>query len=562
MRTPVQRLMSQLHMEMERPMEVPGSPRILAEFLGREVVFGPIHSDVRISVTSRGITIDRLGFLRPLAAKLPKQFRFSDLHSDGQTIYLNDESGTHASRLVVGRAVPIIHEILGILDRDRHVPLVAFAGSGITQIGMPVPGTVLLGANGLMLVPRAFPSARSLRRFHHPLDHLHAVRAMPGGLELLVARFSEPRFQVFSEDLTPRQFGDWWSHVFRTPTSTSMERLPVLWLTEGGLLSKADLNLIPGGIHINSATGPMRAIESAGVHVEVERWATTSSGVVRGELRIRGQTHKIWMLGGKGDYNILSQHLRKSSKTIWGNDVEVRRWRRCEGRWNAARLVVRGETEVLLDKVEVEVTTSGFKLHHHEPELTEALERLGGRRMELQLESNLVKLAVRVVHQGEAETEDHAADRSWPFTQALYPLGAGPNRVSPGQNAFEADSLDPDMVAIFLPRTLREVCGHLANLSATGASVLLETTPTLRGSVVRLAMGAGSGQEMRLQGEVTELKRDPDGGCTLQMSFTALDEKLRARLQREVLRFERDAIRAREAIQQARFDAVEDTNAA
>ncbi len=543
-------------------MEVPGSPRILAEFLGREVVFGPIHSDVRISLASRGITIDRLGFLRPLAAKLPKQFRFRDLHSDGDTVFLNDPSGGYSSRLVVGRAVPIIHEILGILDRDRHIPLVAFPGSGVTRIGMPVPGTVLLGANGLMLMPRAFPSVRSLRRFHHSLDHLHAVRATPGGLELLVARFGEPRFQLFSDDLTPRQFGDWWSHVFRTPRSKSMERLPVLWLSESGLLSKADLHLVPGGIQIESATGPVRSTESAGVHVEVERWATTSAGVVRGELRIRGKTHKIWMLGGQGDYNVLSHHLRKSSKTIWGNDVEVRHWRRCEGRWNAARLVVRGETEVFLDKVELEVTPSGFKLHHHEPELTEALERLGGKRLELQLESNLVKLAVRVVHQGEVERDAHAPESFWPFTQALYPLGAGPSRVSPGQNAFEADSLDPDMVAVFLPRTTREVSGHLANLSATGASVLLGATPKLRGSVVRLAMGAGSGQEMRLQGEVLRLKSEPDGSCMLHMSFTALDEKLRARLQREVLRFERDAIRAREAMEQAMVDAAEDTNAA
>jgi hypothetical protein len=533
-------------MVVERTMAESGNRRFLLELKGREVVYGPLHSEARIALGSKGIFIDRLGLLGPFAAELPHRFQFRDLRSDGQAVYLTDGSSERSSRIVVGRAVPVINEILGILDRDRSDPLVAFPGSGLTKIGMSVRGTVLLGSKGLMLVPRAFPGIRSVRRFRHPLEHLHGVRGTTEGLELLIAGFTDPRLQLYSEDWTPSLFGDWWSNVFRTPMSKSMERLPVLWLTENGLLAKAEVHLVSGGLGIESATGPVRSILSAGVHIEVERWATTPDGILRGELRIRGKTHKIWMLGGKGDGHVLRNHLQKCARTIWRNDVDLQQWRRCVGRWHAARLVVRGEVEVVLNKVEVEVTLDGFTLHHHEPELTEALDRLGGRHVELVLESNLVKLGVRVVHQGAVSDAERDPESGWSHSQLLYPLGAGPRRVAPGQNAFDSEAQDPNVVALYLPRTFQEVSGRLVTLSAVGASVTLDRVPKLRGSILRLAMGAASSREMRLQAELQWVKRNGNGGCTVMLRFMALDEKLRSRLQREVLRFERDAIRARE----------------
>ena len=55
----------------------------------------------------------------------------------------------------------------------------------------------------------------------------------------------------------------------------------------------------------------------------------------------------------------------------------------------------------------------------------------------------------------------------------------------------------------------------------------------------------GVGTRAAAAGEVQSVRREPEGGCTITVRFTALDEKLRARLQREVLRFEREAIRAK-----------------
>ncbi|HCH65816.1 MAG: hypothetical protein CL927_05955 [Deltaproteobacteria bacterium] len=526
-----------------------GVPRFLVELKGREVVYGPLQSDVRIGLASGGLTVDRLGLLRPLAANLKHRFRYREIESDGEALFLTDESGAYASRILSGNTVPLIQEVLRILDRDRSTPLLAFPGSGLTALGMSIHGTLLLGARGMLLIPSAFPGLRALQQFAYPIDHLHAVQARAGGLELLMARHREPQFQVHSDELTLSRFGDWWSHVCRRPMSKSMERLPVLWLTEDGILSKAEVQLVTGGIGIESATGPVRSLQSAGVHIEVERWVTTPGGIVRGEVRIRGQVHKFWMLGGRGDYNILARHLRKCAQTIWGHDVNVHDWRRCDGRWNAARLVVRGQSEVLLNRVELRITPNGFILNHHEPELTEALERLGGMHLELQLESNLVKLGVRVAHQGEIASEDRDPDSPFPFSQALYPLGSGPSRLSNHQNAFDADTSGPNTVALYLPRTFREVSGRLVNLSADEASVVLSRKPTLRGSSVRLAMGTVAGRELRLQAEIQKVQHRASGECTLVLRFIALDEKLRARLQREVLRFEREAIRARDELE-------------
>ena len=226
----------------------------------------------------------------------------------------------------------------------------------------------------------------------------------------------------------------------------------------------------------------------------------------------------------------------------------MKQWRRCEGRWDAARLVVRGQSEVYLEKVEIELTPTGFRLHHHEPELSEALAQLGGMQIELHLESNLVKLGIRVANQGEVPTDERDPDSSFPFALSLYPLGTGPSRLATRQNAFDADTSGPNTVALYLPRTFREMRGRLENLSAEEATVWIRREPTLRGSSLRIAIGTASGRELRLQAEVQSVRREPEGGCTITVRFTALDEKLRARLQREVLRFEREAIRAKGAL--------------
>ena len=526
-------------------MENSGVPGFLVELKGREVVYGPLHSDVRIGLASGGLTIDRLGLLRPLAAKLKHRFQYRELETDGADLYLTDGTGHRASRIITGRTVPIIQQVLGILDRDRSMPLLSFPGTGLTSLGMSVRGTILLGARGLLMVPQAFPGFRSIQQFTHPISRIHAARGIDGGVELTLARQSEPQFELHSDELTVSRFGDWWSYVCRRPISKSMERLPLLWLTEDGTISKAEVQLVDGGISIESTTGSVRSLESAGVHIEVERWVTTTGGIVRGEFRIRGRIHKVWMLGGKADYNVFARHLQKCAQTIWGNDVDVKQWRRCEGRWDAARLVVRGLAEVFLEKVELELTPTGFRLHHHQPELVQSLTRLGGMHIELHLESSLVNLGVRVANQGEVPMDERDPDSPFPYALSLYPLGTGPSRLATRQNAFGADTSGPNTVAVYLPRTFREMRGRLENLSAEEATIWLRRVPTLRGSSLRVAIGTAAGPELRLQAEIQSVRRDPEGGCSITVRFNALDEKLRARLQREVLRFEREAIRAK-----------------
>ena len=56
-------------------------PRFLAELKAREVIYGPLQSDVRLGLAPHGIAVDRLGFLRPLAAKLKHRFHYRDLDS-------------------------------------------------------------------------------------------------------------------------------------------------------------------------------------------------------------------------------------------------------------------------------------------------------------------------------------------------------------------------------------------------------------------------------------------------------------------------------------------------
>ena len=256
---------------------------------------------------------------------------------------------------------------------------------------------------------------RSIQQFAHPIDHIHA-KSTNGCIEFTLARKSEPQFEASTHDWP---VGDWWSYVCRRPISKSMERLPLLWLTEDGTISKAEVQLVDGGISIESTTGAVRSLESAGVHIEVERWVTTTGGVVRGELRIRGRLHKVWMLGGKADYNVLARHLQKCAQTIWGNDVDVKQWRRCEGRWDAARLVVRAIRSISKrsksssrPQASVCITTN------------RSYPRPGcwAGCKSVHLESNLVKLGIRVANQGEVPADERDPDRSFPFALSLYPL--------------------------------------------------------------------------------------------------------------------------------------------
>ena len=103
-------------------------------------------------------------------------------------------------------------------------------------------------------------------------------------------------------------------------------------------------------------------------------------------------------------------------------------------------------------------------------------------------------------------------------------------------------------MAVYLPKTLRELSGSLQSLSASGATVALQHLPKLRGSSLRLALGTADSRELRLQGEVVNVRRSPTGAALLTMRFTALDEKRRTLLQREVLRFERETIRANDGL--------------
>jgi hypothetical protein len=315
------------------------------------------------------------------------------------------------------------------------------------------------------------------------------------------------------------------------------KRVPVIWHDDQGVVSPGEVELLVGGLALMSTDGQERKIQSAGLHVDLEKSREYVPGTVRCTMRVRGRLHTVWFPGGVAQARKFESHLRTHSLAVWRNDLEPEPWKTCRGKWSAIRLIAPGHAEVVLRKVVSTIDSTGIQLFVEEvSDNFEAL-GLGGRHVQMVMLNGRNTVGVQAIHLG-SWFKPHATSGA-PHTIRFYPLGEGPERMPSRRSQFRLEIEEP--VAVELRHEANEVrlMGRLENLSAAGAAVCVPRGHGLLGSMILFRLPLLTGGRVQVRGEVLHVRKRRDGDSDIGVRFVMANERVRTRFQQEVLRYER-----------------------
>lgn len=523
--------------DAEAPGPAPAQWRHLYDLSAREAFLGPLAGAVRVALYDRGVGVgadDEVFFAYQDVVGLP----------GGDRVELREPGTAQPRHVLTGKGARILHKLLGILDDARRVPVVGAHADGLSPVGLPIRGIALGGAKGIVLIPGGLVGLVPNASLRLSLASVDAAVWRDGGLRLEVSGDLDPRVSIRGDHLTPTTFGDWWAAALGPPGSTEDAPLEVLWADDHEVLSPGRLELVDGGLVLRSTRGTERVLRSAGLWLEADARTTVAGGAVRMRLRVRGVTHRIWLRGGLEDAVALADHLSTCRLSAWPEDFDARTWRRCVGRWSAARVLVPGKDELVLRSPVVVSVPTGLVVCCERLHGTRQRPLPRGRRVKVELlddraglgfTSIVLDQASRCLECGGCE------DRNAGQVLALFPIGE-PERRTSRRARHRIDVVDevPVQLRQDSPRELWR--GLLHNLSAEGAGVVLDGPGPPLGSVVELRMPIDEAGVVQVCAETLHTTPDGPDAVRLGLRFTYPTERVRSLFQREVLRFERRAL--------------------
>ena len=480
---------------------------------------------------------------RHLAGAGETLFAFRDVRrcpgADSVELWIPGEAAARTT--LSGKGARILSEVLAILDPAREVPVVGAHADGLSPVGLPIRGIALGGARGILLIPVGLVGLVPNASLTLPLETLDAALWSDGALRLEVSGELDPRVRLQGDHLTPTSFGDWWAAAAGPTGVDSDAPLEVLWADDARVLSPAKLDLVDGGVVVRSTRGPDRGLRSAGLWLEASGSTDVAGGAVRVRLHVRGAAHTMWLRDGSPAARALRRHLAATRLSAWPEDFESGTWRRATGSWSAARVMVPGTDELVLRRPLVVSVSTGLVLCCAHVDGTRLRPLPRGHRVKVELlddRSGLRFTAIvldqspRCVSCGGCEAETAGQ------VLALFPTGV-PERRTSRRARHRVEVPDTVPVQLRSDDPERGWCGHLHNLSAEGAGVVLEGDGPPVGAVVELRLPVGLAGVASVRAELLHTTADGPTTVRLGLRFVHPTERVRALFQREVLRVER-----------------------
>lgn len=534
----------------------------------REALLGPLAGSVRIALYDRGVGVLHDGVLVRQDSGNEAFFAFQHVRGQpgGDAVELFVPGEASPRHILSGNGARILSKVLSILDDTRQVPMVGAQAEGLSPVGLSIRGIALGGAKGIVLIPRGLVGLVPNASLGLPLASLDSAVWHDSALRLEVSGDLDPRVSIHDDHLNPTTFGDWWAAALGPSPESDDGPLEVLWADEERTLSPAQVELVEGGLVVRSTRGPARLLRSAGLWLEGNTGTPISGGGFRVRLRVRGEQHDLWFRGGRPAARAFTDHLASCRLSAWPEDFESQTWRRCVGRWTAARVLVPGRDELVLRSPIVVSVPTGLVLCCQRIESTRMRPLPRGRRVKVELLQDRAGLGFTSIVLDQAPSclscggcDEQKAGQ----VLALFPIGE-PERRTSRRARHRVDVVDVvDEVPVQLRHGDPEQRwnGHLHNLSAEGAGVVLGRSRPPLGTVVEVRMPVEEAGVVQVRAEMLHATPDGPDSVRLGLRFVYPTERVRSLFQREVLRFERRALAlARKETVQTE-DEVEQTDA-
>jgi hypothetical protein len=506
----------------------------LLELHGHEVVYGPLYEPMLVRLHSRGVSIQRTGLLRSLFGSETLCFRYAQVASHGNSTLLSSLDEDRLPIEVTGAVSRLIHLLLGILDDARAAPIVASTGSCPTRMGFEVQGVVLGGPGGLLVVPSGLFGLLTGGTVQIAIEQLRGVTRRGSDLVVQTVHPSAQRVFMGGDQLTLQGFARWWARTVCVPSAPGDLPLPVLWeQVEDGVVRTARIVRRPWGIRIRADD---RSSETAysGLRIHVE--AESPGGPLA--FTAKGHGHRVWFLGGPAHEQALRAHLAAVRFESRRSDYVPTNWKSCSGDWLSARLYEPGVGERLVHSPRVDVTPTDLILRCDASTFGPGLSDLSRRHVQLELANPRRRLAIRCVFR-RAELVQ-AEDPSEPphLAVSLLPLGPGPEQLPSRRELVRVEPVAPLEAQLEGLPDSRVLRGTLVDLSSGGAQLLLPEEVAPSGHVLYTSFTTADGRKLRVAGEVVHCSKR-DAGFGVGICFTNQSERVRTRLQREVLLLQR-----------------------
>lgn len=533
-------------MASESAAAAPIEWRHLYDLSAREALLGPLAGSVRISLYDRGVGVQHDGVLVRQGSDDEAFFPFHHVHSQpgGDTVELRVPGEASPQHTLSGKGARILSKVLSILDDNHRVPVVGAKAEGLSPVGLPIHGIALGGAKGIVLIPSGLVGLVPNASLRLPLASLDAARWEEGALSLTVSSDLDPRVRIQGDHLSPTTFGDWWAAALGEVEETDDNVLEAVWADAEQTLSPARVALVEGGLVVQSSRGPERQLRSAGLWLEADGRTDVAGGGVRVRLVVRGVRHELWLRGGRAAALALVDHLAGCRLSAWPEDFDAKTWRRCVGRWSAARVLVPGKDELVLRSPIVVSVSTGLVLCCDRLDGTRHRPLPRGRRVKVELiddRSGLGFTAIVLDQSPSCLSCGGCDDQKAGQVLALFPTGQ-PERRTSRRARHRIEVVDEVPVLLRHDDSQGRWEGLLHNLSAEGAGVVLGRSWPPIGSVVELRMPVEEAGLVQVRAEMLHATPEGPDNVRLGLRFTYPTERVRSLFQREVLRFERRAL--------------------
>jgi len=547
----------------------------LVDVSARELWLGPLQADVNIRIYSRGIGVERVGPARFFRGGRPalERFPFSKLDSDEALESVRAEPGDGGKgRTLVGRGASSLHTLLSVMDGPRSVPVSALRGARHNFLGGMANGTILAASKGLMFIPEPGASGWLASRTPLRAEDLSHVDGTNGAIRIWSQTSSGPVFEIATSASPKEGFVHWWSSCFAYTPTEDRDRLPALWLHPDGVAGPATVQLLHGGVHIESLGGLSPELRTAGIHIDEVRTRKVRGGATCIAFEVLGRSYQLWLDGKSGDVERLMGHLHQHELATWRDDFQPDLWSEVAGVGLTVRMSAPGARELVLHDVDVELHPDGLRCEVA-PGDVESVHMLRGKHLEVEVVAGRRQYQLRAIHLGiapavapseddapsEAASEGEAPMGVEPSPDAalvsespiqllhLYPVGDGPSGRSQRRGHFRL-RMEEEVRATLTPESTG-ISGEclVRELSAAGAQLAISDLDVEDGMFAALAFASGSdGGELRLRCEVMHAKTTKSGIVVVGVRFVELDENLQAHVQREVLYLQRQQNRRRD----------------
>jgi hypothetical protein len=158
--------------------------------------------------------------------------------------------------------------------------------------------------------------------------------------------------------------------------------------------------------------------------------------------------------------------------------------------------------------------------------------------VQLELANSRNRLALRCVFRRAEIVRPEDPNEPAYMAVSLLPVGAGPERLPSRRASVRVEPTTPVEVELGGLPSGGSIRGTLVELSSGGLHLHLPTDVPPSSHVIQVCFPAADGRPLRLACEVVHSTKR-DGGFGIGVRFTDQSERLRTRLQREVLHFQR-----------------------